>query len=304
MLIVFILLIFYIFINNNDLLATSDQQVKGKILDENAMCLILFAYETHPCHRLAFAANRDEFYARKTRPARFWKRAPQVLAGKDLKEGGTWMGITLSGRFAAVTNYREPGSQKSEALSRGFLVLDFLMEEYSPRKYLEKIRKKAECYNGFNLLAGDTQRLYHYSNRGEDIRKIEPGIHGLSNHLLDTPWPKVEKGKRMLAETLSKPKPLKPESLFAILEDNSKPPDDSLPDTGVSLEWERILSPLFVSSQVYGTRSSTVLLWDSDGTVQFTERTFHSTHGPEGENETVLFRFFARKRKGKNRNLL
>ncbi len=254
------------------------------------MCLILFAYEIHPVHRLVFAANRDEFYDRPTRPARFWKSDPSILAGKDLKGGGTWMGVARPGRLAAVTNFREPGNQKTDALSRGSLVLDFLKQEGSPRKYLEKVRSQARRFNGFNLLAGDGQSLCHYSNRGGDIRNIEPGIHGLSNHLLDTPWPKTERGTRMLAKTMSNPDRVKPEHLFAILADDTKPPDDQLPHTGVSLEWERILSPLFVSSEFYGTRSSTVLLWDRDGTVQFAERTFHSAAGTKCEAETFEFR--------------
>ena len=254
------------------------------------MCLILFAYQIHPVHRLVFAANRDEFYDRPTRPARFWKSDPRILAGKDLKGGGTWMGIALSGRLAAVTNFREPGEQKPDVFSRGSLVLDFLKQEVSPRKYLEKVRSQAHRYNGFNLLAGDGQSLYHYSNRSADIRIVKPGIHGLSNHLLDTPWPKVEKGTRMLAKAVSDPGPLKPEHLFAILQDDTKPPDDQLPHTGVALEWERILSPLFVSSEIYGTRSSTVLLWDRDGTVRFAERAFHCGTGTKGDAETFEFR--------------
>ncbi len=257
------------------------------------MCLIIFAYEAHPRYRLAFAANRDEFHDRETRPARFWDRWPGILAGKDLRGGGTWMGVSREGRFAAVTNFREPNKVENDPPSRGFLVLDFLAGNSSPRKYLEKVARIGAHYNGFNLLAGDAGQLLYYSNRQGEIATVSPGIHVLSNHLLDTPWPKTVRGKRLFSEALSTNlgESRLAERLFTVLRDDQRPPDRLLPNTGVSIEWERILSPLFVSSPVYGSRSSTVLLWSRNGKIDFTERTYHSNDGKIEKAETRRFGF-------------
>jgi len=240
------------------------------------MCLILLAYRYHPEYPLVLAANRDEYYDRPTAPARFWEDAPHLLAGRDLREGGTWLGVTRSGRFAAVTNYRDPGSVKSDAASRGRLVLDFLLEEGDPEDYLNRLTRTANRYSGFNLILGDSRALCWYSNHGGDSRVLGPGLYGLSNHLLDTPWPKVAEGKKALSNLLSRQRHLAPEALFAILSDRTRPTDGELPDTGVGLEWERVLSPRFITSPVYGTRSSTVLLVDARDRVTFMERTFNS----------------------------
>lgn len=238
------------------------------------MCLLLFSYASHPHYSLILAANRDEFYARPAARAAFWDEAPQVLAGKDLQGGGTWLGITRQGRFAALTNYRDPASLREDAPSRGGLVRDYLSGQEAPRAYLERIAARAGDYNGFNLIAGDRKGIWYYSNRG-GREEISPGLHGLSNHLLDTPWPKVEKGKAALARLTEKAGALTPEDIFAHLADETKPPDRMLPDTGVGLAWERTLSPVFITSPSYGTRSSTVILIGRDGQVTFAERTFN-----------------------------
>lgn len=240
------------------------------------MCLILFAHRHHPEYPLVLAANRDEYYDRPTAPARFWKDAPHLLAGRDLKEGGTWFGVTLSGRLAAVTNYRDPVSVKSGAPSRGKLVADFLLGRAGPREYLQMLHEKAAVYNGFNLVLGDVRGLYWYSNQGGEVRMLAPGLYGLSNHLLDTPWPKVAEGKKALSGLLSQP--LRPdlETLFALLSDRTRPREAELPDTGVGLEWERVLSSRFISSPAYGTRSSTVLIVDAGNRATFVERTFNA----------------------------
>jgi uncharacterized protein with NRDE domain len=253
------------------------------------MCLILFSYNIHPRYKLIFAANRDEFYDRPTRPAQFWNNSPDLLAGKDLKGGGTWMGITRSGRFAAITNFREPELMMDNPPSRGFLVLDFLETDSSPENYLSVIKETGQLYNGFNLLVGTFDRLHYYSNRQNKIIEIPPGIHGLSNHLIDTDWPKVKKGKRLLAEMISQHDFPDMETLFSVLQDRSKPPDQLLPNTGVSLERERILSPLFITSDNYGTRSSTILLWDRNGNIDFSERSFTPCQGHIIEKETRKF---------------
>lgn len=238
------------------------------------MCLILFAYQSHPDYRLILAANRDEFYDRPTRPAAFWGDAPEILAGQDLKAGGTWMGITKTGRFAAITNYREAGSTRENAPSRGDLVKGFLMDSSRPCEYLKAVRDKGWAYNGFNLIIGDAKDLFYYSNRDENIQIIEPGIHGLSNHLLNTPWPKITQGTSKLQSLINQKEGLSSDDLFKILGNRSIPPDKELPDTGVGLKWEQMLSPIFITSDIYGTRCSSILLWKYTGEVTFLERTF------------------------------
>jgi uncharacterized protein with NRDE domain len=252
------------------------------------MCLILFAWKMHPNFPLILAANRDEFYERPSAPAAFWEDAPDLLAGRDLREGGTWLGITRTGRLAALTNYRDPASLKIGAPSRGTLVGDYLRGRDAPEDYLRRIAPGAGRYNGFNLIAGDPHGLFYFSNRGGARERLKPGIHGLSNRLLDTPWPKVEWGKKVLLDLLSEKRGPSPEALFGLLAERTRPPDDRLPDTGVGLEWEKILSPLFIESPVYGTRSSTVLLIDRKGAVIFVERVFD---GGKDSGMTTRFDF-------------
>ena len=254
------------------------------------MCLILFAYRCHPVYRLVLAANRDEFYARPTTPADFWEEAPEILAGRDLEAGGTWLGITSSGRFAALTNYRSPQRHQPKAPSRGNLVKDFLTGQTPPEQYLTHIHPRGRDYNGFNLLAGDTMALFYYANQEGIVREPKPGIYGLSNHLLNTPWPKVDQGRSQLSALMKNQTSIHTESLFAILADRSIPADRNLPDTGVGLEWERILSPLFITSSDYGTRSSSILLWERTGKVTFLERTFHAP-AADGSQETIIRQF-------------
>jgi uncharacterized protein with NRDE domain len=243
------------------------------------MCLILFAWRMHEKFPLILGANRDEFYERPSASAAFWDDAPDILAGRDLKRGGTWLGISRRGRLAAVTNYRDPASLKQDAPSRGELAIDYLCRRESPKVYLKRLDPCAGRYNGFSLLMGDRSELFYYSNRGEASR-LEPGIHGMSNHLIDTPWPKVEQGKRALEELLQSKRDPSPEALLTLLASRSRPPDESLPETGVGLEWERVPSPLFIESPAYGTRCSTVLLIDREGMVTFVERVFNDGSKP------------------------
>jgi len=243
------------------------------------MCLILFAYDVHPSYRLILAANRDEFYNRPSMPADFWARHPQVLAGIDLQEKGTWLGVTKQGKFAAITNYRDPASWNPEAPSRGKLVSRYLTGRASAETYLKKIIPRAPQYNGFNLLAGDEKDLFVYSNRGA-VQKLSPGIYGLSNHLLNSPWPKVERGKSLLTAALTRSGKDLAESLFAGLADRHTPEDRQLPETGVDREWERVLSPIFIASPVYGTRSSTVLLMARNKRMTLMEKVFNGEPEP------------------------
>jgi uncharacterized protein with NRDE domain len=240
------------------------------------VCLILFAWRADAHYPLVVAANRDEFYARPTAPMSYWEDAPQVLAGRDLEAGGTWMGIARNGRFAAITNFRDPGRVRSGAPSRGPLVSGFLHGSSTPRDYLERLARQGGQYNGFNLLVGDVEALWYYSNENGVPRPVAPGIHGLSNHLLDTPWPKVESGRRELGLMLHHHPGPTAHALLAMLEDRTLAPDDELPETGVGLARERALSPKFIELPEYGTRCSTALLASGDGDVSVTEKT-HAT---------------------------
>lgn len=240
------------------------------------MCLILFAHRMRPDYALVLAANRDEFYARPTAPLGFWRDRPTILAGRDLEAGGTWMGIAAGGRWAAITNYRDPAALRAGAPSRGRLVVDFLTGSRPPRAYLEHLRPRSRRFNGFNLLVGDRAGLFFFSNRNGRIRRLGPGLYGLSNHLLDTPWPKVAKGKQRLGRLAAAKGPITAKAVFELLGDRSPAPVGCLPTTGVGPEWEQRLSPLFITSRDYGTRSSSLLLMDGKGGLRITERTFGS----------------------------
>jgi uncharacterized protein with NRDE domain len=246
------------------------------------MCLILIAFRHHPAYPLVVAANRDEFHARPTAPAAFWSDAPHVAGGRDLEAGGTWLGITRDGRFAAVTNVREPhAATPPRPVSRGGLVSRYLAGSEHVAGFLARLPERAAEYRGFNLLAGDPRNLHYYSNRGGAPAPLGPGIHGLSNHLLNSPWPKVTGGCAALAVTLERadgPEPLL-ESLLSLLADETVAPDRHLPDTGVGPERERLLSPRFIRGGEYGTRSSTALVVTGSGEVWLRERRF----GPAGE---------------------
>jgi len=249
------------------------------------MCLILIAWKSHPAYRLIIAANRDEYYDRPTAPAAFWEDAPGLLAGRDLRAHGTWLGITVTGKTAALTNYRDPASNMPHVPTRGRLVPGYLSGRENPPDYLNRLAPEAGDYNGFNLIVGEKDDLYWYSNRGNRIQKLRPGIHGLSNHLLNTPWPKVTRGKEMFGGQLAAQKDADPETLFAILADRRVSDDGDLPDTGVGLKWERRLSPIFITSPEYGTRSSTLLFIDLKGHVTFIERDFHPRTGRSTTNK-------------------
>lgn len=249
-----------------------------------AMCTLLLAYEVHPEYRLILAANRDEFYQRPTAAAGYWDDAGHLFGGRDLVHGGTWLGVTTTGRMAALTNYRQP-KEGSHGHSRGRLVSEYLKGELTAEGYLEVSRAEAQAYSGYNLLLGDPDRLYCYSNKSDQVVRITPGVHGLSNHLLNTPWPKVVRGKVALARLLARGE-FSTEALFEILADRTKAPDDQLPDTGVGLELERLLSSIFIASEQYGTRSSTILLVDRQRRATFLERSFD---GGEPRDTTARF---------------
>ena len=247
------------------------------------MCLILIALDSHPDYSLVVAANRDEFYDRPTAPAAFWPEQPGILGGRDLEAGGTWLGIDRTGRFAAVTNYRQGEREPTAPRSRGLLVSDYLATDIGVRAHLERAERDAALYNGFNLIAGDPRELFYFSNREGRPRALGPGIYGLSNHLLDTAWPKVTTSKNALDALLRGGGSELLPSLFALLSDRRQAGDESLPSTGIGLAWERLLSSAFVASKEYGTRSSTVVLVGRAGGVVFVERSFGPDGAPGGE---------------------
>ncbi|HTY98714.1 MAG TPA: NRDE family protein [Rhodocyclaceae bacterium] len=236
------------------------------------MCIILVAWRTHRTYPLVVAANRDEFFSRPTAAAAFWPEQPKILAGRDLGAGGTWLGLTRNGRFAALTNYRDPAGFRPDRPSRGQLVADFLAGDEGPEAWLRQAAARAGEFNGYNLLAGDRHTLAWFSNVTGQSRLLSPGIYGLSNDLLDTPWPKVAAAKSALSSALAS----LPEDgqLFDLLRDDTIHPDEALPRTGVSLEWERLLSAAFVRANGYGTRNSTVLTVDAQGIATFDEQTW------------------------------
>ncbi len=237
------------------------------------MCLIFIALNNHPTYKLIVAGNRDEFYKRKTAPANFWENHPHILAGRDLEAGGTWMGISKQGKISMVTNYRDLRNLKSVAPSRGHLVTDYLLNGDKPDDYLNTLTEKSNAYNGFNLVVGTPDELHYYSNYKNGVEKIPEGLHGLSNHLLNTPWPKVKRGMDKVANVIQS-KTVKPEKLFDVLYDEQRAPDNELPDTGLDLERERALSSIFIKSPGYGSRCSTVILVDRNHDVLFSERVY------------------------------
>jgi uncharacterized protein with NRDE domain len=214
-----------------------------------------------------------------------------VLAGRDLKGNGTWLGVSRTGRIAAITNFRDPASLMQDAPSRGILIPNYLTGNLPPQHYLEQVSNMGRRYNGFNLIAGDTSGLYYYSNRSSGVRQLSSGTYGISNHLLDTAWPKIQRGKALLDDQLSGRERLDFKKIWEVLADRSQPPDTELPDTGVGLRWERILSPLFISSPDYGTRCSSIMLFDSRDRVTMLERTFIKAGDKIETGETRSFTF-------------
>jgi uncharacterized protein with NRDE domain len=238
------------------------------------MCLIVFAHNCHPHYRLILGANRDEYRDRPSEQAGFWPDAPHVLAGRDRQAGGTWLGVTTDGKLAAITNYRDPHQQVLDPPSRGTLVAGFLEDQsVTIDKFQQTLNHDGQRYDGFNLLYGTVDDLHYFTNRGGSSGPITPGIHGLSNHLLDTRWPKVTVARSRLRELLQFQR-VEPEQIFEALSDPTPFEYRSLPDTGIGPERERLLSPIFITDEVYGTRSTTVLLIDRDGGVTFIEQTF------------------------------
>ena len=254
------------------------------------MCLITFAYRNHPNYSLILLANRDEFYGRPTRKAQFWTEEgyPDILAGKDLEAGGTWMGVNKNGCWAALTNHRDLKNLKEKAPSRGELSIDFLNSEYSASQYLSLIQESAHLYNGFNLLVGDKEGVFHYSNYSNEITAITSGVHGLSNALLNTSWPKLEIAKSALSHNIDQNK-IDRNSLFDILMNESRAKETELPETGLTKGMEKAISSIFINTENYGTRCSTLLLIDNTGNIEFTERQYKANSSAIIDEQSFQF---------------
>ncbi|CAN5679130.1 NRDE family protein [soil metagenome] len=245
------------------------------------MCLIVFAWKLIPCTPLIVASNRDEYYSRPASPATWWDKSPTVFGGCDLQSGGTWMGITSkenehrhTAKFAAITNIREPSSTRTDAPSRGALVANYLTNHLSAQDYVSAIRDQADQYNGFNLLIGDETELIWFSNRRLDDERngkpLPPGIYGISNASLDTPWPKVVKTKAEFASLICQRAP--EDAYFEMLSNTTPAPDCRLPDTGVSFDMERLLSSVCIESPTYGTRVSSLVKIHANYPAEFYEQ--------------------------------
>jgi uncharacterized protein with NRDE domain len=239
------------------------------------MCLILFSLRDHPSYKLILGANRDEFYSRRTAAADYWEDYPFIIGGRDLEASGTWMAMTLQGKIAMVTNYRDPFHINPNAPSRGKLVTDYLIDpKISALDYLRSIEPVAEEYNGFNLLIGNCDELFYFSNYSKGIRQVDNGLHGLSNHLLETPWPKVVRGKEKLS-SLRKDRAVDVNEVLNILYDDQTAPNDRLPSTGIPIDREKALSSMFIKTNDYGTRCSTAILINHKNEVTYAERQFN-----------------------------
>jgi uncharacterized protein with NRDE domain len=254
------------------------------------MCLLLLAWRTHPRYRLVVAANRDEFHARPAAPLAPWPPAGEMLAGRDLRAGGAWLALDRARRFGVVTNFRELQRPRAGAPSRGNLIPEFLAGTHGAGEFFDALMREAPGYSGFNLLLADNDSLWYGSNRAAPFaRALEAGVYGLSNELLDTPWPKLLRVRRGFEAWLAQSTTRSPASLFELLMDRTQSAGDAgLRESGLPRELEQVLSAPFVVHPTYGTRCSTVLLLQNDGGVYLGERRFDAHGAPAGETEFRL----------------
>ncbi len=275
------------------------------------MCLLVLAWQAHPRYRLVVAANRDEFHERPTAPLAKWPAPDEILAGRDLRAQGTWLGLDRRRRFGVITNFRELQPRRPDAPSRGLLIPEYLrggavrtaselnspanalasgMSGPAAEAYLRGLEPEAARYAGFNLLLTDEDSLWYASNRAEGfLRRLSPGVHGLSNQFLDTPWPKLKRVRQGFETWLGQSGEADPAGLFAILNDRARVgTDEELPKTGISPEWERVLSAPFVRHPDYGTRCSTVLMLEPSGAGYLVERRFDAEGVQQGQTEFAL----------------
>lgn len=256
------------------------------------MCLLVLAWQAHPRYRLVVAANRDEFHERPAAPLAKWPVPDDILAGRDLRANGTWLGLDRRRHFGVITNFRELQRPRPDAPSRGGLIPDYLRGTTGAATFLTRLQPEASRYSGFNLLLTDSESLWYASNRAERFaRPLSPGVYGLSNEFLDSPWPKLRRVRRRFDAWLSDPSQTGASGLFALLDDRATATaDEELPRTGIPPEWERVLSAPFVLHPDYGTRASTVLLLEPSGAGYLAERRFDAEGVLTGETEFALTR--------------
>ena len=253
------------------------------------MCLAIFSLNRLPDWPLVIAANRDELHTRPTLEAAPWNDATHILGGRDLEAGGTWLGMTHSGRIALLTNYREPGPRKLEAPSRGLLTENYLRGVDTAQTYAQAVHQDSASYNGFNLLVGDQRGLWYCSNRNASPpQHLTNGTFGLSNAVLDAPWPKVLRTRDALEQHLSDVAAPSSEVLFSILQDTTPAAEHELPDTGVGLSREKILGSPFITVPRYGTRCTTIILQHIDGKAIFLERRYNALGQTEGQTHWTI----------------
>ena len=233
------------------------------------MCLIVFSWQPVSQQPLLLLANRDEIHARPSAALAQWSDQPSIYAGRDLEAGGSWLGISRQGRFAALTNIRDM-SLPLGAQSRGALVSEYLAIEQSAQTYAQKVAQHTQQYSGFNLLLGDQQSIWYINSRQPRPIRLVPGVYGLCNAGLDTPWPKLVRARSLFAEHLEG----SDQRLFELMQDEQRAEDDQLPDTGVGLPMERMLSSMFIRGENYGTRATSLLRRFADGRTLLDERSY------------------------------
>lgn len=254
------------------------------------MCLLVLAWAVHPRYRLVVAANRDEYHARPAAPLGKWREPPGILAGRDLRANGAWLALDPGRRFGVVTNFRELQPPRPAAPSRGNLIPQYLSGIAGPAQFCRQLEASAGDYSGFNLLLADRDALWYAANRAQPFaRALPPGVYGLSNDLLDTPWPKLLRVKARFAQWLERGQATADE-LFALLADRTQAleGDTPLPRGGLPPDWDRILSAPFVVHPTYGTRCSTVVLLEPGGALHLAERRFDAAGEPAGETDLQL----------------
>lgn len=240
------------------------------------MCIVFLAHQMHPDADLLLLANRDEFYARPAQAMSQWQSAPQITAGRDLKSGGTWLGFGPDRSFALLTNYRDMRFHNFQGPSRGELITRFFEMQADPASFTAWLHQHASAYAGFNMLYGRPAALHYFTNVGDVSKQLGKGVFGLSNAFLDTPWPKVERGKAKLTALLASAT-FSTAKAFSILGDTWRPEDEALPDTGIGLDWERFLSSVFITGESYGSRCGTVAIWQGSQGVAIEERSYQGS---------------------------
>ena len=252
------------------------------------MCLAIIASNVLTNWPLIVVANRDELHSRPTLAAGPWSDVKGVLGGRDLSAGGTWLGFTTSGRFALLTNYREPGQHDLQAPSRGHLTDGFLRGEQTPQTYAVELLRRAQDYNGFNLMLGDSSGLWYCSNRSDiSVQQVRDGVVGISNASLNTPWPKLTRTQQAISHQLAQvgqSQTPSAERLFEVMQDTRSASLDELPDTGIGPERERLLGSPFIKNERYGTRCTTLIMQRSDGMVLFHEKRYDADGMENGES--------------------